>query len=197
MQDFDTQFGPYEISDELGRSPLYTVYLAYERSQDRHVALKIPTERIRGVAELRAQFLRAGRQAQSLDHPHIVPVYDVGEIDEYPYIASSYIPGVTLRRWLAGQEGPLQPEESIRLVRQIGAALDYANQRGIIHGAVHPDNVIVTDDGNAVVTDFGLAAVNIAATGNQPQESVHPADLAFIAPEQCQQGTTWHASTDV
>ena len=60
MQDFDTQFGPYEISDELGRSPLYTVYLAYERSQDRHVALKIPTERIRGVAELRAQLQGTG-----------------------------------------------------------------------------------------------------------------------------------------
>lgn len=144
----------YRINRPIGRGGMSTVYLALQESVQREVALKIMAGTLLGDEEFGERFLREARIAASLRHPNVVHVYDVAQHGEHHYMAMEHLPGgpVIHRR------GPRRDYAfSVRVVREIASALDYAHRRGVVHRDIKPDNILLREDGSAVLTDFGIA----------------------------------------
>ncbi len=171
------QVGDYELLDELGRGGMGVVFKARDRKLQRLVALKM----IRGGAYASAtvveRFLAEARAAARLDHPHIVPVHEIGEADGLPYFVMALVEGGSLQERLA--TGPLPPREAAALLRQVAEAVQHAHERGIIHRDLKPQNILLQrEEGTAgaaagplwpKVSDFGLARAldehGVTATG--------------------------------
>ncbi len=144
----------YRIDRPLGRGGMSTVYLALQESVQREVALKIMSGTLLGDEEFGERFLREARIAASLRHPNVVHLYDVGRHEDHHYMAMEHLPGgpVLTRR------GPRRDFAFARkVVREIASALDYAHRRGVVHRDIKPDNILLREDGSAVLTDFGIA----------------------------------------
>ena len=144
----------YRIDRPIGRGGMSTVYLALQESVQREVALKIMSGTLLGDEEFGERFLREARIAASLRHPNVVHVYDVAQHGEHHYMAMEHLPGgpVMARR------GPRRDFAfALRVVREIASALDYAHKRGVVHRDIKPDNILLREDGSAVLTDFGIA----------------------------------------
>jgi len=148
--------GDYEIVEELGRGGMAVVYRAFERSLEREVAIKVLPIARTFDAELVARFQREAQLSASLEHPHIIPVYRVGQSGRVNFIAMKYMRGPALSELLAEGE-PLEPGEVEKLLLEVGDALDYAHSHGIVHRDVKPDNVMKDQTGRYVVMDFGIA----------------------------------------
>ncbi|HEY6272252.1 MAG TPA: protein kinase [Terriglobales bacterium] len=150
--------GRYEIIGELGRGAMGVVYKAQDPTIGRTVALK--TMRLDGhgieSAELVRRFQNEARAAGLLNHPNIVTIYDAGEHEGIFYIAMEYIEGTTLDQLLA-QKQILDPDEVIRISRDICKGLDYAHAHGIVHRDVKPANIMITARGSVKIMDFGIA----------------------------------------
>jgi predicted Ser/Thr protein kinase len=148
--------GDYEIVGELGRGGMAVVYRALERSLEREVAIKVLPLARTFDAELVARFQREARLSASLEHPHIIPVYRVGQSGRVNFIVMKYMRGPSLSELLT--EGrPMEPAEVEKLLLQIADALDHAHERGIVHRDVKPDNIMKDQTGRYVVMDFGIA----------------------------------------
>jgi len=181
--------GRFEIVRLLGRGGMGEVYLAEDRKIGRPVAIKrIPIERGVGEAalvETRARFDVELRATGRLSHPNIAAVYDAFETGDSYCIALEYVPGISLdERLKAGP--PLSKSEIARLGGQIAAGLDYAHRRGIVHRDVKPGNILLSDDGEVKITDFGiakLAALDVTQTG------VALGTPSYMSPEQIQSQT--------
>jgi len=150
----------YALEAELGRGGMSVVYLARDRRHDRPVALKVLQGRLLTSREHADRFLREIRFAAQLTHPHILPLYDSGEVPSESgapvlYYVMPYVAGGSLRDRLRA-EGRLPVDQAIRLIRAVGAALDYAHRRHIAHRDVKPENILL-QEGEAVVADFGVA----------------------------------------
>lgn len=144
----------YRIDRPLGRGGMSTVYLALQESVQREVALKIMSGTLLGDEEFGERFLREARIAASLRHPNVVHVYDVGRHEDHHYMAMEHLSGgpVLTRR------GPRRDFAfALKVVREIASALDYAHRRGVVHRDIKPDNILLREDGSAVLTDFGIA----------------------------------------
>jgi eukaryotic-like serine/threonine-protein kinase len=159
------QLGRYRIQQVLGRGAMGTVYRAHDPKIDRVVAIKTIT--IQGVAadeqdEYRQRFFREARAAGKLSHSGVVTVYDVGEQDvtQAPYIVMEYIEGTTLDSLISSSAEKSIPV-TLDLVKQVAQALDYAHSQGIVHRDIKPANIIVTPDGRAKITDFGIAKLAV------------------------------------
>jgi serine/threonine protein kinase/tetratricopeptide (TPR) repeat protein len=150
-----TKVGPYELLEEIGRGGMATVYRAYQRSVDRSVAIKIIMKQVAGDAQAVQRFQREARMIARLEHPHILPVYDFDGGHEPPYIVMRYLSGGTLKEVM--QQGSLPLAEINCLMQQVCSALDYAHRQGITHRDIKPSNIMIDREGNAFVTDFGLA----------------------------------------
>jgi serine/threonine protein kinase len=150
-----TQLGGYRIVEPLGEGATSVVYRAEHVRLGRQAALKLLTPAL-GEADFRERFLRESQLAASLDHPSIVPIYDAGEEGEVLYIAMACVDGVDLKTLLAS-EGRLPLRRALRIVGQVGSALDAAHARGLVHRDVKPANVLVGDDDRAFLSDFGVA----------------------------------------
>jgi WD40 repeat protein len=173
--------GRFQIYDRLGTGAFGTVFLAFDPSLDREVALKVSRAgALQGTKEAE-HFLREARAAARLQHPHIVPVYDAGNEGSHYYIASAYIHGQTLTEAVA--RGPLEPRRAARIVYELAEALAYAHSLGIIHRDVKPDNVILDHTDSAHLLDFGLARRQ-EDTGTLTQEGELLGTPAYMAPEQ-------------
>ncbi len=146
----------YEIVEELGRGGMAVVYRAHERSLEREVAIKVLPLARTFDAELVARFQREARLSASLEHPHIIPIYRVGQSGRVNFIVMKYVRGPSLSELLTA-EGPLPPSEVERLLLQVGDALDHAHAHGIVHRDVKPDNIMRDQTGRFVVMDFGIA----------------------------------------
>jgi serine/threonine-protein kinase len=149
--------GEYSLERELGRGGMGIVYLAREVQLDRLVAIKVLPGALTERAEVRDRFLREARVAASLSHPHIVPIYRVGEAKGFVFFAMAYVNGETLGERLRTR-GPLTPAAAARLLREVAWALSYAHGRGIVHRDIKPDNILIeAETGRSLVSDFGIA----------------------------------------
>lgn len=151
------QFGRYHIESVLGEGAMGSVYLAHDSELDRKVALKVPKlDEPASEAELLERFYREARAAATLRHRGICPVYDVGSQDGFSYIAMAYISGMPLSRFLAGRK--LKSMRKIAaVIRKLALALDAAHQKGVIHRDLKPANIMLDEDNEPVIMDFGLA----------------------------------------
>ncbi len=146
----------FEIQRELGRGGMAQVYLAVQRKFGRLVALKVVTSDIARDPGFRNRFLQESRINAQLSHPNIVQVYDVGVEGDALYLVMEYIKGGDLIRRL---ETGIHVQELIRVVTDVGRALDYAHNLGFIHRDIKPENILFREDGSAVLSDFGIARV--------------------------------------
>src|SRR5512136_3047460 len=149
------KLGPYELLDELGRGGMATVYRAFQPNVDRFVAVKVIHRSVAADKQALARFTREARLIARLEHPHILPVYDYNGHHDPPYIVMRYMPTGTLKEILMRDQ--LEFAEVIFLIRHIASALDYAHRQGVIHRDIKPSNIMVDSEGNAFLTDFGIA----------------------------------------
>jgi YVTN family beta-propeller protein len=149
-----TEFLGYRIEALLGRGGMSVVYRAEHLRLKRKVALKLLAPELGEDAHFRERFLRESELAASLDHPHIVPIYDAGELDGQLYIAMRYVAGGDLRNAL--KEGPLDPGRTLALLAQVADALDAAHEAGLVHRDVKPGNVLLDSREHCYLSDFGL-----------------------------------------
>jgi len=182
------RLGRYEIIAELGRGAMGTVYRARDPKIDRIVALKTITVAGIGPAdeeEYRQRFFREAQAAGKLSHGGLVTIFDVGEDEKSktPFIVMEFIEGKTLEELGRGERLPT--ETALGLIQQIAEALDYAHGRKIIHRDIKPANIIVTGDGHAKVTDFGIAKLAMTQFTQPGQVLGTP---AYMAPEQLSGG---------
>ena len=175
--------GRYEIAAELGRGAMGTVYQARDPRINRTVAIK--TIHVRGASaeeekEFLDRFFREAQAAGKLAHPGIVTVYDAGEDEasKTPYIVMEYIAGATLEAM--SQQGIALPM-ALELTRQLAEALHYAHAQGIVHRDIKPANIIVTDEGRAKITDFGVAKLTVSEFTQTGQVLGTP---SYMSPEQ-------------
>lgn len=179
--------GRYRIIRDLGQGGMASVYLAQDIELGIHVALKLMRDELTDDPEFIKRFATEARAAASLDNPNIVRVLDYGQDGRTRYIVQEYVEGKTLKE-LIREQGHLDYRLATPLMIQIGLALEHAHQRGIIHRDIKPQNILVTPDMVAKVTDFGIArtssANTITLTGGMVLGSVH-----YFSPEQARGGS--------
>ena len=149
--------GHYTIISKIGAGGMGEVYLAEDTKLNRKVALKFMPVHMAGNADLRSRFIREAQAAAKLDHPNIVPVYEVGEYQGRPYFAMAHIEGRSLRDII--KEGKLGTDEAVGLAMQILEGLQKAHDAGVVHRDIKPGNIIIDKDNRARLVDFGLAMV--------------------------------------
>ena len=152
-------FAGYRVEQLIGRGGMGVVYLARDERLDRPVALKVVAPELTDDLEFRERFLAESRLAASLDHSHVIPIYEAGESNRELYLAMRFVDGTTLRE-LLHDEGALEPARALELCDQIAEALDAAHDRGLVHGDVKPGNILITVEGgheHCYLCDFGLS----------------------------------------
>ncbi|EOB22403.1 serine/threonine protein kinase [Streptococcus mitis 11/5] len=174
--------GRYRILKQIGRGGMADVYLAKDLILDgEEVAVKVLRTNYQTDPIAVARFQREARAMADLDHPHIVRITDIGEEEGQQYLAMEYVAGLDLKRYI-NEHHPLSNEEAVRIMGQILLAMRLAHTRGIVHRDLKPQNILLTPDGTAKVTDFGIA-VAFAETSltqtNSMLGSVH-----YLSPEQ-------------
>ncbi len=147
--------GKFELIEAVGRGAFGTVYKARDTQLQRIVAVKVPRSGRLATDEDEDRFVREARNAAQLQHAGIVPVYDVGRSDTFPYIVSEFVEGITLSDALSDQR--LGFRESAQLVARVAEALEHAHSQGVVHRDLKPSNIMLTLDGYPRVMDFGLA----------------------------------------
>jgi DNA-binding beta-propeller fold protein YncE len=170
------------------------VYRALQLDLERTVALKLIASQLAEDQDFRDRFMRESRAAASIDHPNVIPIFYTGEHEGALYIAMRYVEGSDLRT-LVRAEGRLAPERAARIVRQVGAALDAAHARGIVHRDVKPANVLLGPDDHAYLTDFGLTKRLHSLTAST-RSGGWVGTLGYVAPEQIR-GERVDARSDV
>jgi serine/threonine-protein kinase len=180
------RIGRYGVADLLGEGGMGRVYLGRDPVIGRGVAIKVITMRPDlgedDARQYRERFLREAQAAGALVHPNIVAVYDIGQDRETgsPYIVMEHVPGRDLRRVIR-EWAPLPAADAVRIVMQIGAALDYAHRRGIVHRDIKPANVLISERGQVKITDFGVARLPGSDLTRSDQFVGSP---GFMSPEQ-------------
>ena len=170
----------YRVEQLIGRGGMGVVYLTHDEHLHRPVALKVVAPELANDPEFRERFLIESRLAASLDHSHVIPIYEAGEAGGELYLAMRYVDGTTLRA-LLHDEAPLEPARALDLGAQVAEALDEAHSRGLVHRDVKPGNVLIADEGgreHCYLCDFGLSQ-----RAGGPQEPFS-GTVAYTAPEQ-------------
>jgi serine/threonine-protein kinase len=173
--------GRYAIERELGRGGMATVYLAQDVKHRRQVAVKV-LHRDLAAALGPDRFLREVEIAATLNHPHILALYDSGDADGYLFYVIPHVAGESLRQRLL-REHQLPVEEALRLTKQVAAALAHAHARQVIHRDIKPENILL-HEGEAMVTDFGIARVANAAGDRLTEVGLTLGTPEYMSPEQ-------------
>jgi eukaryotic-like serine/threonine-protein kinase len=206
------QVGRYQIRRVLGQGGFGLVFLAYDPLLNRHVAVKVP--RLEGLMtlDLRERFVQEAKAMAKLDHGHLVPVYDYGEVGAVCYLVTAYCHGGSLASWLGRQRHPVPTVAAVRLLRDLGMAVQYIHAQGILHCDLKPANILFSDpdaDSNAVpeleggaagqwapatsgiwplvarISDFGLAKA-LQCSARSLQNSAIFGTPGYMAPEQAE-----------
>jgi serine/threonine-protein kinase len=172
--------GPYRIEARLGEGAVGVVFRAARESDGEVVALKLLKGRLGDDETFRARFVHEARAARHVEHDHLVPVLDAGEVDGTSFIAAAYVAGGSLEDRLRS-EGPLELDEVLRLAAEIGTGLDALHREGLIHRDIKPSNVMLDENGRAAITDFGLAKGPAYTVLTKPGQVMGTLD--YLAPE--------------
>jgi Protein kinase domain len=173
--------GRYKIKSELGRSGMATVYRAFDPISNREVAIKILPRDMLDNLVTRARFKREIKLIASLEHPAIVPVYDVGGEDNHqPFFVMRYMSGGSLTEMI--KKGRFSLRDAALVIERIASALDHAHSRGVIHRDIKPDNVLFDASNNPYISDFGVAKFTESMVSSTNQEVI--GTPAYISPEQ-------------
>ena len=177
----DLVAGRYELEEVIGRGGMSSVFRAHDQLLERKVALKILHEHYTSDSDYVERFRREARAAAQLGHPNIVTVIDRGEQDGRQYIVFEYVQGQTLKELVVGA-GPLPVRQALQLGLQVARALAFAHEQGVVHRDVKPQNVLLDGDGQAKVTDFGIARSLDVTSVTEAGTVLGTSD--YIAPEQ-------------
>jgi hypothetical protein len=185
----------YSIERELGSGGMATVYLARDLKHDRQVALKVLRADLSAVIGTE-RFLAEVRIAAKLDHPHILTLIDSGSADGILYYVLPYVRGESLRAKLE-REKQLGVEDALSIITQVAGALDYAHAQGVVHRDIKPENILL-HQGEAVLTDFGIALAVKEASGNRLTETgLSLGTPQYMSPEQATGDRTLDRRSDV
>jgi serine/threonine protein kinase len=186
--------GSYRIIEKLGQGGMATVFKAYHPSLDRYVAIKVLHPAFKEDPQFLERFTREARVVARLEHPNIVQVYDFAEHEGQPYLVMKYIEGETLKARL--QRGPLKKKEAIRTVQAIGESLTYAHKQGVLHRDVKPSNILISEEGQIYLTDFGLARMAEAGASTLTGDMLMGTPQ-YISPEQARGEKDLTERTDI
>lgn len=177
--------GRYKVIELIGGGGMSYVYLAHDIILNRDVAIKVLRYDSDNEEESMRRFQREALSATSLMHPNIVSIYDVGEDGDMHYIVMEYVKGKTLKQYIK-EYAPLSPARSVQIMRQLASAIAHAHENHIIHRDIKPQNILMDEEGNVKVTDFGIAT-SLAATSYTKTNSVI-GTVHYLSPEQARGG---------
>jgi serine/threonine-protein kinase len=182
LQKGSTIAGRYQLIEELGRGGMGVVYKAEDTKLKRTVALKFLPPELTHIPDVKDRFMREAQAAAALDHPNICTVYEFDEAEEKTFISMAYVEGQSLRNKL--ESGPLELDEALRIATQVAQGLQIAHKKGVVHRDIKSANIMVTEDNQAKIMDFGLARM----TGGTliTQEGTAMGTVAYMSPEQSQ-----------
>ncbi|HEY6248058.1 MAG TPA: protein kinase [Pyrinomonadaceae bacterium] len=203
--DAGTKLGRYEIRSQLGKGGMGEVYLAQDTMLDRKVALKILRPALAADQDRMNRFVREAKLASALNHPNIITIHEIGEIDGVHFIATEFIEGETLTAQL--QRDSLSLKSTLEISLQVASALDAAHRAGIVHRDIKPDNIMVREDGIVKVLDFGLVKLTATEASEVDREAetkiqiktsfgIIMGTVAYMSPEQAR-GQDTDERTDI
>ena len=175
-------FAGCRVDELIGHGDMGAVYRAEELALQRAVALKLLLPEYSRDERFRERFRRESKIAAAIDHPNVIPIFDAGDVQGVLYITMRLVEGTDLRALIA-EEGGLEPLRVAKIVRQVGAALDAAHARGMLHRDVKPSNVLLARRDHVYLSDFGLAKRAASAEGLTRHGTV-VARAVYVAPEQ-------------
>jgi len=188
------KIGRYEIKSELGRGGMATVYRGWDPLFEREVAVKVlPPELLHSDPQFKMRFEREAKIIASLEHPSIVPVYDVGDDTGQPYFVMRYMSGGSLSDRIKAKN--LTVDDALKILGQLAPGLDEAHAKGIVHRDLKPSNILFDGKGTPYISDFGIAKLSQAQSGNMTGSAIIGTP-AYMAPEQAQ-GTGVDGRTDI
>src|SRR5688572_25483514 len=185
----------YRIERELGAGGMATVYLAEDLRHHRKVAVKVLRPELAAVIGA-DRFLAEIRTTANLQHPHILPLFDSGEVDSLLFYVMPWIDGESLRERLT-REKQLPVTDAVRIATEVASALDYAHRHGVVHRDIKPENILL-HEGRAVVADFGIALALTQAGGSRLTETgLSLGTPMYMSPEQATGEREINARSDV
>lgn len=182
------QIGPYRIQTEIGRGGMAVVYRAVDGRSGAVVALKVLPPHLAHDERYLQRFEREGKSAARLRHPHIVRTLETGADDGHHFLAMQYVEGQTLADLLRTQRTLLPPADVVEIVRQVGSALDYAHSLGVLHRDIKTSNIMIDQQGRALLMDFGVAKLLDEDHTAYTIVGTTVGTPAFMAPEQARGG---------
>ena len=175
----------YEIIEKIGGGGMSNVYKAKCNVLNRFVAIKILRDELTQDSDFVDNFKQESLSAASLTHPNIVNIYDTGFEDETYYIVMEYVKGETLKNYIK-KKTRLSEKEAVKISRQVAEALKHAHSHNIVHRDIKPHNILITEDGTAKVTDFGIARASTSSTINNTSNVI--GSVHYFSPEQARGG---------
>ena len=202
----NTTISHYRLGNKIAAGGMGEVYLAHDINLDRKVAIKFLHDELSHDADKLKRFVQEAKAASALNHPNILTVYEIGEVDGKNYIATEWIEGKTLRDQIS-PEGPMPLRKVLKTAIQVGEALAAAHAAGIIHRDIKPENIMIRNDGYAKVVDFGLAKLTepvaaAASTDDATRDLINTTPgiimgtVSYMSPEQAR-GRVIDARTDI
>jgi serine/threonine protein kinase len=191
----EQEIGPYRIVSQIGRGGMATVFKAYHTALDRFVAIKVPVADFQANPDVLARFKREVKIIAKLDHPNIIPIYDVSEVQGTPYLVMRFIDGRTLREFLSQYKKTISLNTIMAIMRAVTGALGFAHQKQVLHRDVKPSNIMLGNDGSVYLMDFGLARI-VAEADLTLSKDIVVGTPYYISPEQAK-GEPLDERTDI